>query len=327
MDLTFLKKRVIPIVLILLVIVGVNLLTTDYVLTILNLVLIYFIGALGISVLMGMTGLMMLASAAFMGIGGFISANLALKFGVPVWLSIILAMILTGVIGAMIGSALVKLSGAFFAFATLGLSQIVAVFLTNYRPFTGGPDGLQRIPTLALFGFEFTTLTQWFNLLCVLCLVTALLVERIRNTKLGRSLEAIRDNDVAAQTLGINVYITKVYAFTIASVLAAFSGALIAHHNSVISASLFSQVTSFKWFMMVMVGGVNSTIGAFLGTLIFTIVPEALRFTRLYINVIYGVIIILMMIFLPDGLIGLVKDVWRKITVRRDKKGEAYANN
>lgn len=321
MQLNSFKKFLIPLALLLVMAIVVNLFSSDYVLTILNLVLIYFIGALGISVLMGMTGLMMLASAAFMGIGGFISANLAVKLGVPVWLSMILAMLITGVFGALIGSALVKLSGAFFAFATLGFSQIVAVFLTNYRPFTGGPDGMQKIPTLALFGFELKTLSQWFNVLCVFCLIAAILVERIRNTKLGRSLEAIRDNDVAAQTLGINVYKTKIYAFVIASMLAACSGALIAHHNSVVSASLFTQVTSFKWFMMVMAGGVNSTLGTLLGTFIFTILPEVLRFSGLYINIIYGALIILMMIFMPDGLVGLIRKTWRKLTNHAIKKG------
>lgn len=324
------KKRLSPAVIAIsglfaLLMLGISIWANDYLLTIINMSLIYFIGALGISVLMGMTGYMMLGSASFMGIGGFISANFAVKLGMPVWLSIILATIATGIIGAIIGSALVKLNGAFFAFASLGFTQIVSTFLTNYVPFTGGADGMQKIPTLSLGGFKVTSLLQWFFVLCIIAFGCGLLVERIRKTQLGRSLESIRDNSVAAETLGVNTYLTKIYAFTIATMFAALSGALIAHHNSVISASLFSSVTSFRWFMMVMCGGVNSTLGAFIGTVVFTFLPEVLRFTKLFINMLFGVAIILTMIYMPDGLMGVLQSIAARIKNKKKERKEKQA--
>ncbi len=291
----------------------VPLMTNDYSLTVANTALIYFVGALGISVMMGMCGYMMMCSVAFMGIGGFISANLSKFYGFPTMLSTLIAILLTGLIAAIIGTAVVKLNGAFFAFATMGLTQIVSTILNNFKPFSGGPDGFAGVPTFSVFGWKVDGLRNWYYFLIVICVIVGLLIERIRRTSLGRSLQAIRDNETVAKTLGINTYATKIIAFVIAAALAAFSGCLLSHHNTVISARLFTVQTSTEWFLMVMLGGVNSTLGTFAGTLIVTFLPEIFKSFGSYFQLIYGIGVIVLMIFMPMGLAGVWQSMLKKI--------------
>lgn len=297
--------------------------TNGYTLTVVNAALIYFIGALGISVMMGMCGYMMLCSVAFMGLGGFLSANLCLKLGMSPALSIPISILAIGVVAGIIGSALVKLNGAFFAFATMGLTQITSTILNNYRPFSGGPDGMSKVPTISLFGVSLKGLEMWFYFLVVVCIVVGLMVARIRKTSLGRSMQSIRDNEVAAKTLGVNTYMTKIYAFIIGAMLAALSGCLLGHHNTVISARLFTMQTSIKWFIMVMLGGVNSTVGAFVGTLLVTFMPELFKNIGSYFMLLYGFGVVILMIFMPMGLAGLFNTVVNKIKMAFAHKGGA----
>lgn len=291
--------------------------TSDtYVMTVVNSGMIYFLATLGISLLMGMGGQMSLATISFMGLGCFFSACLSMKLNIPVWLSIPLATIATSVFAWLLGLVLFRLSGAYFTFATIGLVQIFSCIFNNFKPLSGAMDGIPGIPKLNLFGYTFNNLYAWFYLLAAFGLIIACVVERIRRTSFGRSLASVRDDEVAAQTLGVNVYRTKVIAMTISSAFAGFAGAVLAHHNGAASYSLFTFTTGTQMIIMVMLGGVNSTIGTFVGTMLVTLLPEYLRFAEQYLNIIYGGIIVLLMVFMPMGLAGLADHMWKKVTSR-----------
>ena len=297
--------------------------TTPYQLNVLNVTLIYAIGCLGISIMMGMGGYMLLMAIAFMGLGGFLSANFAMKLGFPVWLSIIAATAAMGLLCFILGQALLNLSGAFFAFSGIGIVQVSFVFMQNYKPFSGGPDGMTFIPKLQLFGYVFDSYRKWFNLLLLLMIVTGMFVEQVRRTSFGRALQSIRDDRVAAQTLGIDIKNTSIYAFTIAGLLAGLSGGLIVHHNGSASATLFTQATSTRWFLMTMIGGVNNTLGTICGVILMNFMPEMLRAADKYMRLLDGILIITLMTFMPMGLAGLAKTIYTRIKLANKKRMEA----
>jgi ABC-type branched-chain amino acid transport system, permease component len=295
----------------------------DYSLMVLNVSLIYSIAVYGISIMLGMGGQMSFAAVSFMAVGAYFTANMCsnrLGFVMDTSLALLLSIILGGIAAYLIGMVLFKLKGSYFTFATIGLVQVSWSFFQNYRQLFGGPDGISNVKSLKIFGFTPSDYTQWFYLLIGLVLIVALLVERIRRTRLGRSLASIRDNETAALTLGVNTYQTKVIAFTIAGALAAMAGSLYSMHGHFVSSDMFTFERSTSYIIMAMLGGVNSTLGVFLGSVLITMLPEWLRSLQQYLQLIYGISIIVMMVFMPMGLAGLVKSIGSKIKQNNKKK-------
>ena len=304
---------------------------SDYILTVVDTVLIYFLGSIGISLLMGMGGHLSFATISFMGIGAFLAAQMSKNYGIAPVLAVPLAVIMTAAAALVIGLMLLRLSGSFFLFATIAFAQIMANVFLTFRPLSNGADGVYNIPKLSFLGIEFNSLTKWFRLLMVIVVIVALIVERIRRTVLGRSLMSVRDDEVAAKTFGVNVYRTKVIAFVIANTFAALGGALLAFHNGAVSASLFTFEISQRFLVMVMLGGVNSTVGTLVGTFVVTMLPEWLRPVQMYLNIFFGAGLILMMVYMPMGLMGLLEDFVKRIRNRKSvnerKEQEDHADH
>lgn len=287
-----------------------------YSMMILNLALIYSIATYGISVLLGLGGQLSFSAVAFMGLGAYITANLCSGrhgFWMDTFLSLLLIIPVSALVAFLMGMVLFRLKGAYFTFATIGLVQVAWSFFLSYKPLFGGPDGISGIATLRIFGWSPANYNQWFYVMAAFVLIVALLVERIRRSQLGRSLSAIRDNEIAAQTLGINVYITKVIAFTIAGVLAALAGSLYAMHSQFVSSDMFTFERATSYIIMAMLGGVNNTAGILVGSLLVTMLPEWLRGMQQYLQLIYGVGVILLMVFMPMGLAGLASNACKSI--------------
>ena len=301
-----------------------------YSMMILNLGLIYSIATYGLSVMLGLGGQLSFAAVSFMGLGAYFTANLCsgrLGFWVDTSLTLVLVLIISTVVAFLIGMILFRLSGTYFTFGTIGLVQVTWSFYLSYKPLFGGPDGISNVATLRIFGWSPVDYNQWFYVLVVIVLIVAILVERIRRSQLGRSLSAIRDNEIAAQTLGINVYMTKVIAFTIAGVLAALAGSLYAMHSQFVSSDMFTFERATSYIIMAMLGGVNNTFGVFVGSVLVTMLPEWLRGMQRYLQLIYGVGVILLMVFMPMGLAGLAgnfgKSIKRKLRSAAVKKAPA----
>lgn len=307
------KKRYLEL-LVAVVLVGViilmPLINDGYNMLCLNLTLIYALCALSISIMLGMGGMMTFASVSMMGVGGYFAANMTTgRLGVvwPTSLVLILSPLFTALVAFVFGLILLRLKGTYFTFATIGLVQVSFSFYSMYKPLFGGYDGITGVPNLSIFGYSPEGYSEWFYILAFVLIIAALAIERVRRSKLGRSLAAIRDNEVAAKTLGINVYMTKVIAFTIAGALAGVAGALYAMHTKYISADMFTFKVGVRYIIMAMLGGVNNTIGVIMGAILVGMLPEWLRFLRNYMNLIYGIGIILLMIFMPMGLTGLIE--------------------
>lgn len=293
-----------------------------YTLFALNQTLIYSFCTMSISIMLGMGGMMTFASISFFGLGAYITANLATgRLGVTVDTAsiLIIAPILSAIVGAIIGAPLLRLKGTYFTFATIGLVQVAYSFFNNYEPLFGGYNGISNIPSLKLAGYEISSRKEWFLVLVVAVIIGALVVERIRHTSLGRSLAAIRDNDTAAQTLGVDVYKTKVYAFSISAAFCAFGGALYAMVTRFAAADCFTYQNGIPFIVMAMLGGVNSTFGCVLGSILVGMLPEWLRILEKYMQLIYGVGVILLMIFMPMGLNGFREMLVKRIRHKQTK--------
>lgn len=294
----------------------VPMLNEGYSMMVLNLALIYSIATYGLSVMLGLGGQLSFAAVAFMGFGAYFTANLCsgrLGFWMDTTLVILITLVAAAVVSYLLGLLLFRLSGTYFTFATIGLVQVAWSFYLSYKPLFGGPDGISGISTIRIFGWSPANYNQWFYLLAIVVLVVALAVERVRRSQLGRSLSAIRDNEIAAQTLGINVYKTKIIAFTIAGVLAALAGSLYAMHSQFVSSDMFTFERATSYIIMAMLGGVNNTAGIFVGSLLVTMLPEWLRFMQQYLQLIYGIGVILLMVFMPMGLAGVASNISKNI--------------
>mgnify|MGYP005778796495 CR=1 FL=1 len=298
----------------------------NYELMVLNIGLIYAVASFGLSIILGMGGQLSFAGLPFMGVGAYTVGNLAsgrLGSQVPPVDAILIGMLIAGVISWILGLILFRLQGTYFTFATIALVQVAFSFYQNYQPLFGGAGGISGIPSLSVFGIEIGDAAHWFILLAILVTIVALLVERIRSTQLGRSLAAIRDNETAALTLGVNVYRTKIIAFIITGILGALAGGLYALNNGFISSDMFNFERSTLVIIITMIGGVNNSFGIVLGSILINVIPEMLRdFTVIsrLLQLIYGVLVIIMMIFMPMGIAGLVSTVYNKIKMSVKKK-------
>ena len=296
--------------------VAVPLLFSGYSLMLVNNSLIYALIVFGIALMLGMGGQLSFAGLAFMGLGSYFVANVTtgrLGFQIGTLPALILTILFCGIVSFVIGLVLLKLKGTYFTFASIALVQVCYSFFMNYRPLFGGPDGISSIPSLNVGGFVFDEYNTWFYLLFVIVILAALFVQRIRRTTFGRSLASVRDNDTAALVLGVNVYMTKVWAFTIAGMLAGLAGGLYVMQGNFVASDLFTYNNASQYIIMAMVGGINSTVGSIVGAILITVLPEVLRSLERYMQLIYGIMVIVMMVFMPMGIAGIVQTIKDKI--------------
>jgi len=297
-----------------------------YSLMVVNLSLIYAITTLGISVMLGMGGQLSFAGLAFMGAGAYFIANVCtgrLGFKMATLPALLLAPVFCGILAYVLGLILLKLKGTFFTFATIALVQVSFSFFMNYRPLFGGPDGISGIPSLSIGNYSFSSNNKMFYLLVVILAVVALIVERIRVTKFGRSLASVRDNDIAALSLGVNVYMTKVKAFTLSGVLGGLAGALYAMQGNFVASDLFAYNNATQFIIMAMVGGVNNTFGSIIGSVLITVLPEVLRSLERYLQLFYGLAVIVLMVFMPMGLAGVFKQLAKRLKMKKKTSSKA----
>lgn len=316
------NKKTLKLVCLFAAIIGVALLAvipnllSNYMLLVVNNTLIYFIAALGISLMMGMCGQLSFATVGFMGLSAFIAAQLSKTYSVQTMAAGVIAVIVTTIIAYVIGLALLRVSGTYFVFATIAFVNICNSLFTKWKLLCNGADGISSVPALNLGVTEMDSKQKWLYLLVVLAVIFSLIIDRIRRSYLGRAAASVRDNSLAAKTLGVDVYRTKVICFTIAGALGAISGMLLMFQNRYAVQSMFTFEISENFVMMIMLGGVNSTVGALLGCTCLTVLPELLRSFQQYLRLIYGIGIIVLMVFMPMGIMGIVQNEWKKITKR-----------
>lgn len=259
--------------------------------------------AIALNLITGITGQLSLGNAAFMAIGAYVSSYFSVKVGVPFLGALLVGALTAGAISIVVGIPTLKLKGDYFAITTLGVCEIIRVLITN-MDFIGGARGFSGIPS------ETTFTVAYFAMIVVL-----LIVVNIVNSTKGRSLIAIRENEIAAEAMGVNVTKYKVTAFFISALLTGFAGGLFAHYTAFIQPTTFNFMKSIEIVTFVVLGGMGSITGSILAAIVLTILPEMLRDFSEYRMVIYSLSLVMLMIFRPKGLMGTLEitDVYKNI--------------
>ena len=277
--------------------------------------------AASLNLLIGYTGQMSLGHAAFMAIGGYAYAILNKTLGVHFVLAIIGAVAISFVCGLFIGLACSKLSTIFLAMTTSGFAKAVTITITNEKWLTGGANGFTGIPKLTVFGHKFSNFELYYVALAVTLLVF-LFCYRLIYSKTGRAMQAVRNAPIAAAAMGINVNGYKFLVCGISAALAGLAGCIYALNMSYLSADMFNK-TSITLLTMTVCGGMGSLFGPVAGTLVIGTLPELLRVFSNYLDGIYGILIILVMLFMPEGIYGGIKNLANKVTKKMAAKKAA----
>jgi len=286
----------------------------NYLIHILIMITIYFILSLSLNLLVGYTGLLSLCHAAFYGIGAYTSTLLIMKLGFTFPLALIAGMAVSMLLSLLVAYPSLRLKGDYFVLTSLAFQIIAFSILYNWVSLTRGPYGIPGIPHPKLFGFEFGSLPSFLILSSVLALLTFFVLYRLSSSPFGRALKAIREDEVAASALGKRVPSFKIWVFMIASGIAAISGSLYAGYVTYIDPTSFTLDESIFILAILLVGGSGNLRGPIVGTLFMVILPEALRFLGLPDTVapnvrqmIYGIVLVLLMYFRPQGIAGEYK--------------------
>lgn len=268
----------------------------EYVLRVCVYICIYSILASSLNLISGVCGQVSMGHAAFSGIGAYTSALISLYFGLPWPLCLLLACIAAGITGALIGIPALRLQGGYLVICTVGFNELVRLILLNWTSLTRGPMGLTNIARPVLFGSRIKAGNQYLYVALTLLLIIYVLLNNIIHSKFGRNLRAIKEDETAAETMGIRVHREKVIAFALASALAGTAGSMLAHYMVYISPSLFVGDYSTTYLSMVVLGGMGNMAGSVLAALVLTVLPELLRGLDNYRMLIYGLLLIVLML-------------------------------
>jgi branched-chain amino acid transport system permease protein len=288
-------------------------------------VLIYVMLGWGLNVVVGLAGLLDLGYVAFYAVGAYSYALLATHFDFSFWLCLPLAGIFAAAFGVTLGFPVLRLRGDYLAIVTLGFGEIIRIVLTNWQDFSGGPKGISSIPRPTFFGLQLTAdpdegvtafheffgldytslhrLTFLYYLILVLALITAAVTLRLRRLPIGRAWEALREDEIACRSLGINPTNTKLTAFTIGAMFGGFAGAFYSTRQGFISPESFNFIESAIILAIVVLGGMGSQAGVVVAALFLVLLPELSRELQEYRMLVFGGAMVLIMVWRPQGLL------------------------
>ncbi|MBI4770988.1 MAG: branched-chain amino acid ABC transporter permease [Chloroflexi bacterium] len=294
-----------------------------YTLTLANQVGIATVGAIGLNILVGYTGQISLGQGGFMAVGAYAAGILTARFGLPWYTSTVAACLFTALVGAIFGIPSLRLKGLYLAIATLAAQEIILWTVTHWSALTGGVEALV-VPNPTLFGL---TMNSDFNFYWVIwgsAGLTALATVNLFRTHWGRAFVAIRDQDIAASVMGVNLFRYKLLAFAVSSFFVGLAGALTAHYRNIVTWERFTIDVSVLYLAMIIIGGLGSVSGSFFGATFMTLLPavltnlgRAVKSSLPFIDAIlpfiqqaaFGLVIILFLIFEPEGL----RKIWSNI--------------
>jgi branched-chain amino acid transport system permease protein len=287
-----------------------------YLMNVLVFVGIHTMLAIGLNLLLGYAGQISLGHAGFFGLGAYLSGILTATYGWNPWLAMPLAAAVVGSLAFLIGFPILKLKGHYLAMATLGMGIIMYIVFNETIGLTGGPSGLSGIPNISIGTLTFDSDVKNYYLIWVFTLTAILLTLNLANSRVGRALRAVHDSEVAAKVLGVNSRLLKVQIFALSAVISSVAGSLYAHTMTFVSPASFGFNFSVELLTMVVIGGLGSIYGSFLGAALLTLLPEFLRAAQDYDIIIYGGLLMLMVMFMPGGLVRGVPDLFRKLLKR-----------
>ena len=305
-------KRNIDIVLLTLVlIVMAFVLSNDYYYEIAVLCILNAIICIGLNLLIGYAGQISLGHGGFAALGAYISVILSSKYSISPMLSLLIAIIFMSIFAYIISKPILKLEGHYLAMATLGVGVIIYIAINAQSDLTGGPDGM-GVDIFKVFGFEFDSNIKWYILSSVILLLLIVALKNLIKSPYGRVLRGIHDSTTAVESVGADVAKYKSYVFVISVVIAVIAGSMYAFFSGFISPAEASFNRSIELVVMVVFGGIGRIYGALLGAVVLTVLPQFLTSLEDYQTLIYGIIIIIVMIFMPKGIISLFDKIGKK---------------
>lgn len=278
------------------------------------LVFIFALAVVGLNLLMGFAGQVSLGHAGFLGIGAYAVAIGPVHFGAPSWLCLFAGAMLSGVVAFLVGRPILRLKGHYLAVATLGLGLLVAIVLTNEAGWTGGPDGMS-VPKLALFDWQVRGSDAWYWIAGATFVGGFVLALNLMESPTGRALQAIHDSEIAALVLGIDVARKKLTIFIISAMYASVAGSYLALFNGHVTPDVAGFLRSIELVAMVVLGGMGSIFGSLIGAALLVVLPQVLTVFHEYEQALLGLIIMVFMIFLRQGIVPSLAAAfagWRK---------------
>lgn len=301
------RNRLVYGALLLLFIVLPTVITSRYLIQIINTALVFLIIVMGMNYVIGFSGQISLAATGFWGIGAYTSALLTTQWGVSFWPAMLIAAVFTTLFGFVIGFPTLKLKQFYLGIATVGFGEIVALILLNWTSLTNGADGMPGIPKPSIGQFVFQTDSQFYYILMGVALVLLLVSVRVKNSRFGRGLLAICEDELAAEVAGIPTHWYKMLAFALSAFYAGAAGSLYAHLIGYISPDLFVFRQSIVFLCMFMIGGSGYITGPLIGAVLLTLLPEWMRFLKEYYMAVYGIAVVVLAISMPSGIMGLIE--------------------
>ena len=290
-----------------------------------TLILIYVMLGLGLNIVVGLAGLLDLGYVAFYAVGAYSYALLSFYFGLSFWICLPIAGLMAAFFGFILGFPVLRLRGDYLAIVTLGFGEIIRILLNNMTWLTGGPNGIGSIPKPTLFGLSFDrkaaegmqTFHEYFGvaynsinkviflylIALLLVLLTLFVINRLLRMPIGRAWEALREDEIACRSMGLNHVLVKLSAFTIGASTAGLAGVFFASYQGFVNPSSFTFFESALILAIVVLGGMGSTVGVVIAAFVLTVAPELLRSFSEYRVLLFGVLMVLMMIWRPRGLI------------------------
>ena len=299
----------------------------EYYISILNLILIACVGALGLNILVGYTGQISIGHGAFMSVGAYTAANLVIHLHAPFWITIPAGGIMAALIGAVAGIPSLRIKGIYLAIATLAAQLIIEWTINHVTWISGGVQASIQVPRPSLFGTQLKTQTQLYLFLMVFVVIAVVGTSNLIRSRIGRAFIAIRDQDIAAEIIGINIFRYKLWAFAISSFYAGVTGVLYTYYLGIANYEQFQITVSIDYLAMVIIGGLGSVLGSILGAIFVTLLPIVTRwfledygwliFSQQDLQnaipnlrlILFGGLIIFFLVVEPEGL----NRLWRNI--------------
>ena len=285
--------------------------------------LLYVMLALGLNIVVGLAGQLVLGYVAFYAVGAYAYGLLHQFFGFGFWMCLPIGGFVAVIFGLALGFPVLRLRGDYLAIVTLGFGEIVRLALQNWTSLTGGPRGVSDIPRPGLFGMQMdinTSTTYVYYLVLVAVVITIVVISRLKNSRVGLALQALREDEIACEAMGIDIMRVKLSAFALGSCWAGFAGVIFAAKTTYINPSSFTFMESAMILSMVVLGGMGSITGVAIAAFILILAPEYLRAFSEYRMLIFGAIMVIMMIFRPQGLISGERRRYR-ISALHDAEG------
>ncbi len=272
--------------------------------------LMYVVLGLGLNIVVGLAGLLDLGFVAFYAVGAYTYALLNLHFGLGFWTVLPIGGLLAATFGILLGFPVLRLRGDYLAIVTLGFGEIIRLVLENWGEFSKGPSGISNISRPGFFGIDFdlqASIIYTYYLMVFLVIVTIFVVNRLQDSRLGRAWIALREDEIACQAMGIDKRKTKLVAFSLGAFWAGIMGVMFAAKTTFVNPASFTFLESAIILSIVVLGGMGSIVGVLFGALILILMPEYLRALSQYRMLVFGVILVCMMVFRPQGLFPTIR--------------------